>query len=102
MAKEFKALSVFSPRDYPTAIFVGEDCVTGPFCQNCGFALTFHVTGKVRGGTHKGETITACPPPNGMNPMDPRCTPCTLAGMKLSVPFGAVHLQDCPARGRRL
>ena len=91
----FKALSVFVPRDMPMAVFVGEDCVTGPFCANCGFSQTFHVTGRVRGGTHKGETITACPPPNGINPMDPRCPACTLKDMKLPSLL-AEHARTCP------
>lgn len=98
MAAGFKALTVFEPRDLPVAIFVDDATIVGPFCAHCGFAEQFHTTGKVRGGTNKGLTITACPPPNGMNPMDPRCPACTLLAMKLPA-LQARHHVGCPARG---
>ena len=94
--KDFKALSVFKAKPLPMAIFDADgNSVTGPFCAHCGFSELYHVTGKVRGGTHKGETITACPPPNGINPMDGRCPACTLKDMHLAVSgSNARHVHD--------
>lgn len=88
-----RAISTFRPRALPQAVFVGEDVITGPFCETCGFTLDQHVHGTVRGGKNRGKVIDACPPPNGLNPMDRRCVPCTLKAMKTGGPHVA-HKRD--------
>jgi hypothetical protein len=32
----------FQARPLPEAIFIGDDCVTGPFCFHCGNPLSLH------------------------------------------------------------
>lgn len=32
----------FEPRDLPTAVFLGDEVVAGPFCVHCGYPLTMH------------------------------------------------------------
>lgn len=84
-SKGYKALSVFEPRQLPQVVILADgSSVLGPFCAHCGFPATAHTTDKVRGGAHRGQTITACPPPNGLNPMDHRCPACTRSAMGLT------------------
>lgn len=98
--KGFKALSTFAPRNLPQAVTVaGENeletiTILGPFCETCGFPESEHITDKVRGGKNKGLVITACPPPNGLNPMERRCVPCTLRAMGLALHGQVRHNRD--------
>lgn len=32
----------FEPRDLPTAIWFGDECIAGPFCIHCGYPLSLH------------------------------------------------------------
>ena len=32
----------FEARDLPTAIFLGEEAIAGPFCRHCGWPFSMH------------------------------------------------------------
>lgn len=32
----------FEPRPLPEAVFLGEECIAGPFCIHCGWPLSLH------------------------------------------------------------
>lgn len=85
-------ITLFEPRRFPEVIIIDEHTVTGPFCKNCGFPVTVHIDVKNR---RTKQMVLGCPPPNGMNPIDPRCHACTLKAMHLTI-GQAKHRRDCP------
>lgn len=60
----------FESRGNPEAVFLGDECIPGPFCKQCGWPFFKH-------GEDKRRPADVCPPPfpvGQRNPlsMDPR------------------------------
>lgn len=42
MPKQKYLKQTFQARDLPSAIFIGEECIAGPFCFHCGNPFSLH------------------------------------------------------------